>query len=178
MIILAIDPGPVTSGYVGWKVDGHSSVSLSGTDVPNADVLALVQEVAQGVVPGFGDCLAIEKVACYGRPVGEGVLETVHWSGRFEQAWRERTTCDVIRLRFSDVLLHHCHTRHGAKESHVRQVLIDRFGSPGTKKAPGLLYHVHGHAWSALALAVAVADQLAEVVPAPALSVPIVNQEV
>ena len=171
-LILAIDPGPETSGYVVW--DGHAVLEHE-TDVPNLAVLVFVRAmVASGA--NFCACLAIERVACYGQPVGDPVLETVFWSGRFAEAWAARRTSPVVRMRFNDVLLHHCHTRRG-KESHVRQVLLDRFGAPGTKKAPGLLYGVHGHAWSALALAVAVADQHAEAALAPALSAPPVNQE-
>jgi hypothetical protein len=41
-----------------------------------------------------------------------------------------------------------------AKDSNIRQALIDRFGEPGTKKVPGLLYGIKKDEWSALALGV------------------------
>lgn len=41
----------------------------------------------------------------------------------------------------------------------MRQALIDRFGAPSTKKAPGLLYGVSSHMWAALALAVCAHDR-------------------
>lgn len=154
-LILSIDPGPETSGYVIWN---GRAVSDCAGELPNAEVLVRVGNIASGVVPAFGDCLAIERVACMGAPVGDLVLETVFWSGRFAECWAQHTTCPVVRLRYGDVTLHHCNSRR-AKESQVRQALIDRFGKPGTKAAQGLLYRVHGHAWSALALSVAVFDQ-------------------
>jgi hypothetical protein len=157
MTILAIDPGPETSGYALWN---GRIVEACATDLPNLDMLARVESFARGAVPAFGDCLAIERVACYGAPVGDAILETVFWSGRFAERWAQHTTCPVVRMRFGEVALHHCLSRR-SKESHIRQALIDRFGVPGTKATPGLLYRVHGHAWSSLALAVAVADQAA-----------------
>lgn len=38
----------------------------------------------------------------------------------------------------------------------IRMALIDRYGEPGTKKAPGPLFGISGHLWSALAVAVTV----------------------
>lgn len=35
------------------------------------------------------DLLAVEKIEAMGMAVGAEVFETVHWSGRFFQAWRE-----------------------------------------------------------------------------------------
>lgn len=153
-MILAIDPGPETSGYVIW--DGRAVLEAQSAR-PNGDLLWRVNEYAHDLEDQPSAQLAIERVACYGAPVGDTVLETVYWSGRFAQAWCRYRSSEVVRLRFGDVALHHCHSRR-AKESYVRQVLIDRFGLPGTKQSPGVFYRVHGHAWSALALAVAVAD--------------------
>ena len=51
-----------------------------------------------------------------------------------------------------------------AKDKNIRQALIDRFGpgkaAIGTKKAPGPLYGLKSHLWSALAVAVVAADAL------------------
>jgi hypothetical protein len=35
----------------------------------------------------------------------------------------------------------------------VRQALLDKYGAPGTKKAPGLTYGISSHVWAAFALA-------------------------
>lgn len=156
MTILGLDPGPARSGYCVW--DG-ARVMACGTDIPNETLLRETLPILLATARDErGIDLAIERVAYYGMAVGDPVFETVYWSGRTAQWWYGTTGREAIRLRFADVGLHHCHSRR-AKESNVRQALIDRFGAPGKKAAPGLLYRVHGHAWSALALSVAVFDQ-------------------
>lgn len=154
LIILAIDPGPAKSG---WCVYEHAepcgTVHDAGTDTPNAELLKDVPSLSMA-----SDELVIEQVASYGMPVGADVFDTVFWSGRFAQAWSGA----FHRLPFLAVKMQLCHDSR-AKESNVRQAVRDLF--PGTggglrpeigiKAQPGPLYRVKGHAWSALALAVA-----------------------
>ncbi|HOC44947.1 MAG TPA: hypothetical protein PKJ99_18210 [Thermoanaerobaculales bacterium] len=161
MRLLAIDPGPATSGYVLWDSEA-GRVLEANSDAHNAtlprDVLPRIVKQHTILVPAPIPLeLAIERVACYGKPVGEPVFETVFFSGRLAEWWERVTGRPAIRMRFSDVALHHCHDRR-AKESYVRQVLLDRFGGKGTKAQPGPFYGVSGHAWSAAALAIAVTD--------------------
>ena len=52
-----------------------------------------------------------------------------------------------------DVKLHVCQSPR-AKDANVRQALLDRFGPPGTKKAPGTTYGITKDTWQALAVAV------------------------
>ena len=40
------------------------------------------------------------------------------------------------------------------QDSNIRQSLINRFGSPGTKKCKGITYGISGDQWSALGVAV------------------------
>ena len=54
--------------------------------------------------------------------------------------------------------LGHLFTGEHLTDKNIRQVLLDRFGPPGTKKAKGHLYGVSGHMLSALAVAVVFAD--------------------
>jgi hypothetical protein len=56
-----------------------------------------------------------------------------------------------------DVKLHLCGSAR-AKDPNIRQALLDRFGPVGTKKAPGPLYGVKSHIWSALAVAVTASE--------------------
>ncbi len=63
-------------------------------------------------------------------------------------------------LKRFDVKLHLCGNAR-AKDTNIRQALIDRFGgiegkskAVGTKKAPGPLYGCKSHMWAALAVAV------------------------
>jgi hypothetical protein len=50
-----------------------------------------------------------------------------------------------------------CHNAR-ANDANIRQALIDRYGPPGTRLHPGLLYGVVRDIWAALALAVAYLD--------------------
>lgn len=103
------------------------------------------------------DALAIEMIASYGMPVGREVFETCVWIGRFIEAWGGPYTL-VYR---KDVKLHLC-GQPRAKDSNIRQALIDRYGGKdravGKKATPGPLYGVSADVWSALAIAVTFAD--------------------
>lgn len=141
-MILAIDPGTHRSG---WCRYAAGKVLASGV-LDNADTLAAVKAAEPEI-----STLAIEMVASYGMPVGREVFETCVWIGRFQQAWREP---DKVRLVYRrDVKLYLCGTMK-AKDPHIRQALLDKIGPVGTVKAPGPLYGVKSHAWSALAVAV------------------------
>ena len=96
-----------------------------------------------------GACV-IEQVTSYGMPVGAEVFETVFWSGRFAERFGADQVQRIPRLK---VKLHICLDSH-AKDANVRQALIDRFGKPGTKASPGVLYGISGDLWAAVALAV------------------------
>lgn len=144
--ILAIDPGTKESGWVIYR-DGK--VSDSGVDT-NEDLLQVVSHIHRTGVPR----LAIEMVASYGMAVGKEVFETVRWIGRMQQAWFEPEEVKLIYRK--DVKLHLCGSPK-AKDTNIRQALIDKFGGPeaiGNKKNPGPLHGVKSHAWAALAVAV------------------------
>lgn len=143
MRIIAIDPGPVQSAFVVW--DGQT-ISERGI-VPNND---LISTLRLGMINGSQ--LVIEKVASYGMAVGETVFDTVFWTGRFWEAWRGA----AVRVPRLTVKTHLCHDSR-AKDSNIRQAIIDRFGGKefaiGSKKAPGPLYGLKKDLWQAFALA-------------------------
>ena len=146
--ILAIDPGTEQSG---WCYFYRGGVTLSGVE----SNVALLERMALFCNPP--DALAIEMVASYGMPVGREVFETCVWIGRFKQAWPRP---EEVRLVYRpDVKLFLCGT-HRAKDSNVRQALIDKLGRVGTKADKGPLYGVTSHAWAAVAVAVTAAEQM------------------
>lgn len=155
MIILAVDPGTTQSGFVTF--DGRR-VHRAGV-VFNDVMLAMVRE------PGIADVLAIEKIEAMGMAVGAEVFETVHWSGRFLQAWRD--PAKVRRITRRAVKLGLCGSMR-AKDPNIRQALIDMLGAPGTKAKPGPTWGVSSHAWSALAVAVIAAGTINELHTQPA----------
>lgn len=147
MTILSIDPGTTESG---WCIfDGRRVVNCGVTR--NATVLELIQFQP-------ADLLCVEMIASYGMPVGREVFETCVWIGRYQQAWKAPES--VVLVYRKDVKLHLCDSPR-AKDAHIRQALLDRFGGEcaiGRKATPGPLYGVKSHAWAALAVAVTVHD--------------------
>nr|DAF28833.1 MAG TPA: hypothetical protein [Caudoviricetes sp.] len=77
------------------------------------------------------DAIVIEMIASYGMPVGKEVFDTCVWIGRFAEA-SGMTTNYIYR---KDEKMNICHSMR-AKDSNIRQALIDRFGVVGTKKNP------------------------------------------
>jgi len=140
--ILGIDPGSENSAYM--LCLGNEPLSLEITT--NTELLKKLIHREQF----FSDTeiLLIEKVEGYGMPVGKTVFETVFWSGRFVQAWNG----GFKQIPRRDIKLHFCGSPRG-KDSNIRQCLIDRFGSPGTKKNPNpITYHIKKDLWQAFAL--------------------------
>jgi hypothetical protein len=146
MIILAIDPGTTQSGWV--LFDGERAIR-SGVE-PNPDVLEIVRCHSAEV-------LAVERFEARGMPMGEDSIETVIWTGRFVQAWRDPDAVRLVKRR--EVKSHLCGTSK-AKDPHVRQALLDTVGPVGKKAAPGPCYGVTSHAWAALAVAVTARAQM------------------
>jgi hypothetical protein len=112
------------------------------------------------VKTGYFDMLAIEGFQSFGMPVGKEVFDTAYYIGRLLQIAEDLGSKTRMVYR-SDVKMHHCHTMM-AKDTNIRQALIDRFGEPGTKKNPGVTYGITKDTWSALAIAVFVADTMGD----------------
>lgn len=151
--MLAIDPGPERSA---WLVLERGIVGSFGLD-PNPEVLAhcrrlFVMNLRQ---------VAIEEIESFGMAVGREVFNTVRWAGRFEEA-SDQQAASVTLVTRRTVKLHLCGSSK-AKDSNIRQALIDRFGGDsvavGRKASPGPLYGISKDVWSALAIAVTWADQ-------------------
>ena len=162
MRILNIDPGPIESAFA---LLDEMARPLAFAKVPNDD-LARFLVPAGGHTPWIGtpDLVAIEMVASYGMAVGAEVFDTCVWIGRYAQL-AENAGSRTLLVKRPDVKMHHCHNR-GAKDSNIRQALVDRFayGQPnfgkGTKKSPGFFYGFGADVWQAYALGVKVVDDL------------------
>ena len=152
MIILGVDPGPERSAWVLWDADDQ--IVLEGGHDTN--------DYIREYVPSNNAVLvaAIEKVKCYGAPVGQSVLDTVYDSGRLHELWvRSQAGRSVMLITRPDVCAHLCNTPK-AKKPQVNQALRDRFGCKGTKANPGPFYGVKSHMWDAVAVAVVAGDVL------------------
>lgn len=138
--IIGIDPGPRESSFVVW--DGYRVVQAG--DLINDELAAFLDSAVSPV--------ACEWIESFGMSVGREVFETVFAVGMFSQ--------HVYPMRLvprRDVKLHICRSMK-AKDTNIRQALIDRLGPVGTKKAPGPLFGISQHRWAALAVAVTAFD--------------------
>jgi hypothetical protein len=145
MRILAIDPGPEQSAYCLWDGFCHTS----GIVTNNEMLYHLDEDISL-----LADHLFIEEIASYGMAVGRETFRTCFWYGRFAEAWhRLPFGGEAILIERRLIKMHHCHSAR-ATDANIRQALIDRFGAPGTKREPGVLFGVKSHMWAALALAV------------------------
>lgn len=140
-MILALDPGPIQTAWCLYDRD----TLLTGIE-PNEALLDKLPKMG-------AERMVVEMIASYGMPVGKEVFETCVWIGRFIQAWH-RPHEFVYR---KDVKMHLCGSMK-AKDSNIRQALLDRFGPPGTKRAPGRTYGLKKDMWAALAVAVTAYD--------------------
>lgn len=139
--IYGVDPGPQLTGWVLW--DGQRV--LDGDSTPNAELLERFRSAA-AAVPMY-----IEMIASYGMPVGKETFETCLWIGRYIEVWSILGYPWQLCYR-TQIRTHHCFDAH-AGDSNVNTALRDKYGGKGTKKAPGPLFKVSKHQWSALAVA-------------------------
>lgn len=144
-----VDPGTLQSALVVLERGGpHGFIVRDHQTLLNLDLLALLRTVR-----GSSDTLVIEQMQSMGMAVGQEVFTTVWWSGRFYETWGHAHRYQLPRR---PIKLHLCGTMQ-AKDSHVRQALLDKFGGSsaiGVKRAPGPLYGVKAHEFAALAVGV------------------------
>ena len=154
--IFAIDPGNTESGYALIRMPDFKLLDFGKMD--NESLLKSLPNIID-----VSDALAIEMVACYGMAVGKTVFETCVWIGRFIQAAKKEHTF-VYR---KDEKLCLCGSLK-AKDSNIRQALIDRYAKfdfksgKGVKKNPDTFYGVSKDAWQAIAVGVTYYEKLKE----------------
>lgn len=157
-LIIAIDPGTYGSALVVW--DGDNQEIIEHGKVKNEEIkshLTALLPKCDGPVGVF-----CEMIASYGMPVGQEVFETCLFIGQLQELVPGiHPGCSFNLIYRKDVKMHICGSAR-AKDSNIRQALIDRFGKPGTKKIPGLTYGLSGDTWAAFAVAVYSYDKIIE----------------
>jgi len=154
MVILAIDPGNIDSGYC-MMCDNHHPI-LHGKKENN--------ELLDTTKYWDYDVLVIEMVASYGMAVGATVFDTCVWIGRFIQE-AERRGIPFHLVYRKEEKMNLC-GRANAKDANIRQALIDRFAKTasgkGTRKEPDFFYGFAADAWMAFAVGVTWIDKQQE----------------
>lgn len=150
--LYAIDPGPQRSAIVAlvWEQAPLPRIAMAEKWL-NADLLDFLWRHESD-----GSVLVIERIESMGMAVGEEVFETCVWTGRFIEAWDgkwDRVTRRQVKLNLCGVMR--------AKDSNIRQSLIDRWGGPeaaqkATKggRVAGPLSMLANDTWSSLAVGV------------------------
>lgn len=154
-MILAIDPGNVESAYCFISEENYKPLNFD--KVENQKLLEIIEEYKE-----FIDKAAIEMVASYGMAVGKTVFDTCVWIGRFVQKLKDlkiKRLNDIAYIYRKDVKMNLCQSMR-AKDSNIRQALIDRFGVVGTKKAQGWFYGFRSDIWSAYAVGITYLDKI------------------
>ena len=148
MVIFAIDPGNTESGFALIQMPDFQLLDFG--KMANESLLQYVHLIA-----GQADEFAIEMVASYGMPVGKDVFETCVWIGRFIQAVKK----EYHFVYRKDEKMCLCGSMK-AKDSNIRQALIDRYAKfdfkngKGTKQNQDTFYGVSKDAWQAIAVGV------------------------
>ena len=154
MKIIAIDPGNIESAYC--VIDSKTYKPLEFDKIKNETLEVGFWNQNQYKI----DKLVIEMIASYGMAVGKEVFDTCVWIGRFI----ELASLQAIEVEYiyrKDEKMNLCHSMK-AKDSNIRQALIDRFGQVGTKKNPGWFYGFKKDIWSAYAVGVTYLDKIKE----------------
>ncbi len=156
MKVLALDPGPEQSAFVGFDCEA-GKIEEHGIFLNDALRAALNHLIS------LYDHLAIEQVRHYGTgmPAGASIFDTCVESGRFIQRWGGSWSW-VTR---HEVKIYLCGSKQ-AKNANVSQALIDRLGAPGVKANPGPTFGFRKDEWQALGVAVTYAARV-EKDPAP-----------
>ena len=161
--IIAIDPGNKESAYVLLAPDLRPIRAIKmENELMYDDIVSTIN--TKDILPWLE--IAIEKIACYGMPVGDDVLDTNGWSfimkDRFEHAGIR-----VTWIYRKDEKMNLCHSMK-ANDATIKQALVDRFapGEPnygkGTIRQPGWFYGFRADMWAAYAVGVTYADMYPE----------------
>lgn len=147
--VLALDVGTTETGACLIEYPSYRPVDFGKLD--NEELMNIVGN-------GNYDILVYEEFQCYGMPIGQSTIKSITWNGRYiQKALDLGKTVDFVYRKDEKINL--CKTMK-AKDSNIRQALIDRFGDVGNKQAPGFFYGFKKDIWSAYAVGVTYLDKV------------------
>lgn len=151
MKILAIDVGTTETGFCIINKETYKPIRFG--KISNEDLLDIVRNEEY-------DTLIYEEFQSYGMPIGVSTITSITWNGRYMQIALDREKkVDYIYRKEEKMNL--CGSMK-AKDSNIRQALIDRFGEVGTKKAKGFFYGFKKDIWAAYAVGITWLDKQKE----------------
>lgn len=161
MAFIGIDPGNVESAYV--VVSDDLSEVLEKGKVENHELMKLLTRFKLTYDIRY---VAIEMIASYGMAVGASVFDTCVWIGRFkEHCLKLLWEVEFVYRKEEKMLL--CNSMR-AKDSNIRQALVDRFApntpnkGKGYKSNPGFFYGFKSDIYAVLAVACVFYEKMKE----------------
>lgn len=136
MILLSVDPGTYESGMV--VIDTETEAILDSGKINNDVLLARFRAITNEY-----DACVMEDIQYFGQVTGSDTYITLKWAGRFQEALHPIETTFLYRK----TIVTEVAGSPKAKDSHVRQAVIDHYGGDliavGGKKCP----HCKGKGW-------------------------------
>lgn len=157
-VILAIDPGDTQSAFVFVDIKTYKPLYFA-KELNEDAVIHMLNYINSKTATVDIENIAIEMVASYGMAVGKSVFETCVWIGRFCQLFELSNNIKSDFIYRKDEKMCIC-GQMKAKDSNIRQALIDRFAKfdfkngKGTKDNPDWFYGFKADCWAAYAVAV------------------------
>lgn len=141
-ILLAIDPGDVESAFCFMDMETYEPLYFAKEKNEDAMEHMVSYVVGSDTANSNVTHVAIEMLSSYGMSVGKTVLFTAAWVGRFYQCLSEYVPYMHYIYRQDEKLCICGQMR--AKDSNVRQALIDRFAKFDFKQGKG---SIKNHDW-------------------------------
>ena len=152
--LLALDVGTVESGYCIMDCNTYKPIQFG--KVKNEELLEIVRTADYQVC-------AYEQFKSYGMAIGDSTIESIQWNGRFIQLIADRGILYFPIMRVEEKYAICGSSK--AKDSNIRQALIDRFAKfdfkngKGTKKNPDWFYGFKADVWTSYCVAVTFLDK-------------------
>lgn len=152
---LGIDPGNIQSGYT---IINEDLRPIEFAKLDNEILLDILYQIKNDM-----DFIAIEMIGHYGKgmPAGKSVFDTCLFIGRLQEATKD---CENVKLIMrAEEKINLCGSMK-AKDSNIRQALIDRFAQfdfkngKGKKGNPDWFYGMSADCWQSTAVIVTAYD--------------------
>lgn len=158
-MILAIDPGNIESAYCLIEKNTYKPIEFG--KIKNEEMLEVIGNFS------LANDMVIEMIASYGMPVGKEVFDTCVWIGRFLEYHKLDFEDNNYYIYRKEEKMNLCGSMK-AKDSNIRQALIDRFAQhdfkngKGTKGNKDWFYGFKADIWAAYAVGVTYLDKVKE----------------
>ena len=154
MEILSLDVGTFESAFC--LIDSKTYKPLKFGKIDNNELLKVVKSETY-------DKLIYEEFQSYGMAIGQSTIISITWNGRYIQSALDRNI-NVNAIYRKEEKMNLCGSMK-AKDSNIRQALIDRFAQfdfkngKGTKKEQDFFYGFSKDIWAAYAVGITWLDK-------------------